>query len=430
MAKKPKADAPPKTPLRRTKVLGHVATAVAGKKLKSEVQALFLTEDKKEAHRAQTREEIAGLIFEGLSKLRGTALKLAQVFCADTGLLAPEYLRTFEQAHYQVPGLSPALVRSVLRRELGAEPEAVFASIDWSPRGAASLGQVHRATLQDGTAVAIKVQYPGMQESILSDMNLARMALKPVLRTGLILSTLRQLEERLKEEVDYRCELANLEWFREQTFPFALRIPKGYREFSSSRVLTMEWMNGQTVDAWLTTKPSVLQINAVAQTIFDLFIYSVFQRRRFHSDPNLGNFFVQADGEVVLLDFGGVTTLAPEEVVFYQNLWRTEGSSEFLLAEYARRGARIEPGFWEESVQPYQTWIANVTGPGTFDFGRHPNFVVEGYQLFTRQLFNPNLQGYSDQLTLAHRTLLGVFSLFTRMQAEVSTASAKAAIWG
>jgi predicted unusual protein kinase regulating ubiquinone biosynthesis (AarF/ABC1/UbiB family) len=417
MAKK--TEGPPKTRLQRSKVIGEVAASVAGKKLKSEMQAAFLPSDERGSHRAKAREEMAALVFEGLSKLRGTALKLAQLFCADTGLLPEEYMRQFEQSHYQVPGLSPALVRGVLRRELKRDPEEIFASFEWTPAGAASLGQVHRAKLKDGREVAVKVQYPGMQESLASDVGMAKAALKPMLRTGLILSTIKQLEHRLMEEIDYAKELANMQWFRSQTYPFALHIPEPHPEFSSRRVLTMEWIDGVTLDRWITQAPVQEDVNKAAQTLFDLFVLSVFERRRFHSDANFGNFFVRPDGMLVLLDFGSITLIPEADAQFYKRLWFAQGQAERLVRDYQERGARTDSTFWDECAQPYIAWISRLTGPREFDFGAQPDFTADGFRLFTAQMFNAKLQEYSDQLTLAHRTLLGLFTLFTTLKAKI-----------
>jgi predicted unusual protein kinase regulating ubiquinone biosynthesis (AarF/ABC1/UbiB family) len=422
MAKKKADGSPPQSRLERTAVVSGVVTAAAAKTIKSEVQALFLSGADKQALRGQTREEVAQIVFAGLTKLRGTALKLAQVFCADTGLLPDEYLRTFEQAHYRVPPLSAGLARSVLRRELKADPQSHFAEFDWHASRAASLGQVHRAKLLDGRDVAVKIQYPGMQESLISDMNLARLALKPLLRTGLIESTLAQLEVRLQQEVDYRRERANLEWFRSQAIPLALQIPASFEQASTSRVLTMEWIEGLTLDQWLETGPAPEEVNQKAQILFDLFVHSVFQLHRFHSDPNLGNFLVTDQPGIALLDFGAVTAIPTEDVAFYGQLWSRSTDPDSLLEEYARRGAAVDQTFWAEAVAPYTSWIGRFQSAESFDFAKNPDFVKQGFQLFTSQLFNPKLQNYSDQLTLVHRTLLGLFAIFTRLGATVNLA--------
>ncbi len=420
------AKSPPKTRVARSAVIGTVAARATGKKLMGEFKAAFQPVGARAESRAQTREEIAAIVFEGLSRLRGSALKLAQVFCVDTGLLPQEYLATFEQAHYRVPALSPALVRSVLRRELKQDPEKIFSEFQWEAAGAASLGQVHRGRLHDGSDVAVKIQYPGMKETLVSDVSLARIALKPLLRTGLLLSTLNQLEKRLHEEVDYGLELAQLQWFGGQGLgdkvpPIA--VPKAYAEFSTSRVLCMQWMDGETLDQWAKKSPSQSERDRVAQSLFELFVESVFVRQRFHSDANLGNFLIQPSGQVALLDFGAVTSLPEDEVQFYRRLWRSKGQAEALTKDYQTRGAVTDKGFWDQCVQPYLSWIDQLWAKSTFDFAANSDFVNEGYRLFTAQMFNPNLQSYQDQLPLVHRTLLGLFSLFTRLKATIATAS-------
>jgi len=251
-------------------------------------------------------------------------------------------------------------------------------------------------------------------------MQMARMALKPLLRTGLILSTLQQLEARLLEEIDYERELANMEWFRAQTYPFVLRIPKGFKEFSTRRVLTMQWIDGIPIDGWARSRPSLQSANTVAQSLMDLFLVSVFERRRFHSDANLGNFLINAKGELVLLDFGAVSTVPEADCAFYRRLWYAQGAQEQLVRDYQERGAATDGAFWDECVQPYISWISQITSSSKFEFTENSGFVNEGYKLFTSQMLNSKLQNYSDELTLTHRTLLGLFTLFSKLKATIT----------
>ena len=398
----------------RASIVAKFAAGATLTKWTTEFEALLMPAREKELLRSLAREEVADMLFDGLAQLRGSALKLAQLFCADTGLLPPEYTRKLEDAQYHIPQLSSPMIRSVLRRELGDDPFADFA---FETVGAASLGQVHKATLKGGETVAVKIQYPGVQESLKSDLKMARMVLNPALKTNLILSTLAQLEKRLEEEVDYRIEAQNMNWYRDQGLP--VEVPRAHTAHTTSRVLVMSWMEGLTIDEWIETQPSQDRRDQLAQTIYNVFVKSVFALRKFHSDPNLGNFLIGENDELILLDFGSLTEISEKDLGFYQLLW--EGQDfDSLAQEYHMRGARLHPQFIDQVIRPYTNWIAKFRVPDSFDFGSNPGFVKEGFDLFSSQLFNSDLRDYAAQLTLVHRTLLGLFSVFTKLKARVA----------
>ncbi|MGE0764169.1 MAG: ABC1 kinase family protein [Bdellovibrionales bacterium] len=422
------AKSPPKTSLARSKVIGKVAGRVASKKISSGVKSVFLKPEDKQTLRQRTNLEIAQMIFEGLSQLRGTALKLAQLFCGETGLLPEEYMKVFEQAQYKVSPLSAALVRTVLRRELGQDPLLVFAEFEADALAAASLGQVHRAKLKNGTWVAVKVQYPGMNESIVNDFALARKLLKPFANTGLLINILDELQDRLRQEVDYMVEQEHSNWFRAQTLPPTMFIPQVHADLTCPTVLTMDFVSGQHLDQWLLSHPSQDRIDKVANTLFSFFTRSVFQWQRLHVDPNLGNFLITEDDRIAVIDFGAVKIIPQEDVTFYTQLWRTSKGDDRtpLLEQYEKRGMQVAPGgveqnrqLLEQAVEPYLDWIQTLLAQESFDFKTQPDFVRRGHEIFSQQLFNPQLQNFSTGLTLVHRTLLGLGVVFQRLGAKL-----------
>jgi len=422
MAKKSKA--PPKSKMARTQVVGATAARMAGKKIASETKGLFLKGEAKKELRQKTREELASMIFDGLVRLRGTALKLGQLLVSETGILPEEYSRELEKAQYRVPPLSSALVRSLLRRELPKDFDKIFSDFDWNNARAASLGQVHRGKLRSGETVAVKIQYPGIQDTMVSDFELVRKVIAPLTYNGLLTTTLEEIQERLEQEVDYLREAENLQWFASRAPAEGLLVPKVYPEFSSPRVLVMGYVEGLHLDEWIARHPEQAHRDEMARKLFRFFRKSVFEWRRLHSDPHFGNFLVNDHGAVHLIDYGSVKVVAPGDTALYELLWAREPDAETLIREYEARGAEVKSGgaqnnreFLDAAVFPYMKWIQELIGGEEFDFRASSDFVKRGYEVFSGPMFNPQMQEFSDELAFVHRTLLGYMVLFQRLGA-------------
>lgn len=427
-----KTKVPPQSRLGRSKVIGTVAAKSVAKKIVSTGKALFLNTEEKQNLHSLTQKEIAELIFSGLSQLRGTALKLAQVFCGETGLLPPEYLQTFEQAHYRVPPLSWPIVRAMVRNEFKLDPEQLFLNFETQSFSAASLGQVHRAQLKSGETVAVKIQYPGMDQTLLSDFSLARKTLSMMRNSGLLQQALNEIEERIKQEIDYNFERKNLEYFRSLELNKKLCFPQAYPQFSGRTVITLDYLEGLHIDEWLRSRPSPNERDEFVQVVFEFFCISVFKNGFIHADPNLGNFLILRDGRIAILDFGAIKRLSAQDVSFYQKLWSVSSEEDIqgLLQEYLARGAHLDmtdkpasEKFFAQVIKPYTSWIQEVLSQETYSFGSDPSFVKRGHEIFATQIFNPALQSFSGDFALLHRTLLGLFTLFAKVNGTITTTS-------
>lgn len=410
----------PHRPSDRTRVVGRVATQVVAKKLVAQSKGIFLGQEDRRALQERTRTEIAELIFSGLSQLRGTALKIAQVFCAETGLLPDQYMKVLEQSHYRVSPMSSAMVRAVIRRELNGQPEELFAAFEFQAAAAASLGQVHRARLFDGREVAVKVQYPGIADAIDTDLKLARLALKPLANSGLLLLLLSQFEKRLRQETNYQLEFAHLNEFRVLLNGLNILIPEPIADLSTVTVLTMEWLDGQHLDQWIASKPNQDRIDQVADQLFRWFMTSVFTWRRLHCDPNLGNFIIDQTDRVGILDFGAVHGIDDSDLQLFSLLWRSPISEPGVFTEaYRERGAKESGDLFDSAIKPYLLWVHEFLDAGSFDFSKSPDYARRGHELFTAQLFNPDFNEFRSELTFVHRTWLGLVTLFQRMGARI-----------
>ena len=244
-------------------------------------------------------------LFSELVKLRGTALKLAQGMSIDPAFFPEEFTDVLAQAQYQVPPMGSALVRRLIRQQLGGYPEAVFDSFEPEAVAAASLGQVHRARLKDGRAVAVKVQYPHVRESIDADLSMARTLAERFVGAGSVDRYLEEVRARLLEETDYLQEGHNIEFFASQYNDDRVVTPRWIEEYTTPTVLTMTWVDGVHLDEFLASDPPQESRDKYAQLLWD-FVHDqvAADNLTVHADAHPGNFLFMPDGRIGVLDFG------------------------------------------------------------------------------------------------------------------------------
>lgn len=264
---------------------------------------------KKENSR-QSREfhsENARQVFNEFTKLRGTALKIAQSLSMDQGLLPEEFADVMSEAQYSVPPINKALARSVIKKELGAYPEQLFKFFNPDAIAAASIGQVHEAILESGERVAVKIQYPNVRNTIESDLGLAKTLLKRFIKKGANLDQyIDEIRQTLLEETDYLQEGKYIEHFHRRFSRGNYRTPRWFKEYSSQKVLTMSFLDGVHLKEFLAADPSQEQRNHFGQLLWDFFHDQVEQRDLIHADTHPGNFLFAKDGTLGILDFGCV----------------------------------------------------------------------------------------------------------------------------
>ncbi len=305
----------PQSQLARSGVVGSTVVKIGLEKLKTKAKRRFMSNERSVDARAEQEETEAEILFKAVTQLRGTAVKLAQILGMETELL-PERIRSeLAKSYHQIPPLNRVLVTKVLQQELGERPEMLFTAFDPVAIAAASLGQVHRAELADGTPVAVKVQYPGIHLTIQSDLKLLRKIAPSGIKMlpghmqpskDVLENSISEVGARLQEETDYRLEAKNTRWFAEHIRIDGVRIPRVIEKFCSDRVITTELLEGLHLDDWLAMQPSQTARNLAAQRINDVFVHSTLKLRRMHTDPNPGNYLFHDDGAIGLIDFGCV----------------------------------------------------------------------------------------------------------------------------
>ncbi len=269
----------------------------------------------------QTAEDVAGT----LGAMKGVMMKIGQMASYVDDGLSPAVRRTLARLQDSVPPMSPGLAAAVVEEELGAPPDRAFARWDPRPIAAASIGQVHRALTLDGRAVAVKVQYPGIAETIAADLRnvaLLRRMLRiaaPAQDTGALLSELR---DRIGEELDYRREAASQRQLAGYYHGHpTIHIPAIIDGLSTRRVLTSE-LSGGARFAELAAWPQH-ERDLAAETIYRFVFRSLYHGRAFNGDPHPGNYLFHRGGQVTFLDFGLVRHFTPAELQPLLDMART-----------------------------------------------------------------------------------------------------------
>jgi len=241
-------------------------------------------------------------IYNSLSELKGSALKVAQMMSMDKNLLPRAYQDKFTMAQYSAPPLSYPLVVKTFQKYFQKTPEQLFDTFTRSAVNAASIGQVHQAT-KEGKTLAIKIQYPGIADSVTSDLRLVRpFALRLLNMNEKELDNyMGEVEERLIEETDYQLEVARSREISEACVHIPnIRFPKYYDELSSDRIITMDWIAGKHIKEWMDTKPSQALRNQVGQALWDFYHHQVHNLKQVHADHIQGTLSFRRTGHWVL----------------------------------------------------------------------------------------------------------------------------------
>jgi predicted unusual protein kinase regulating ubiquinone biosynthesis (AarF/ABC1/UbiB family) len=270
--------------------------------------------------RQQLRDDLALRtaqdVADTLGTMKGVLMKIGQLASYVDDGIAPPARRILGRLQDSVPPMSPELAAGVIREELGATPEQIFKEWDPLPIAAASIGQVHRAITADGQAVAVKVQYPGIAETIAADLcnvALIKSLLKMAVPSQDVTALIEELRERIGEELDYLREAENQRQFAAyfDGHPTA-RVPKIIDELSTARVMTSELAAGARFSEMLGW--SQREKDLAAETIYRFTFRSLYELRAFNGDPHPGNYLFEPGGRVTFLDFGLVKHFKPDEL--------------------------------------------------------------------------------------------------------------------
>ena len=261
-------------------------------------------------------------IYSGLKQLKGSALKVAQMLSMEKNILPQAYVEKFSLAQFSVPPLSSPLVVKTFKKYFGKAPDVIFDEFDANSVNAASIGQVHRAK-KNGKDLAVKIQYPGVADSIKSDLSLVKpIAIKMFNIKGKDSDKyFKEVEDKLTEETDYSLEIKQSQEIAKACAHIPnILFPTYYKEYSSNRILTMDFMQGQHLSEFAKHNTNQENANRLGQALWDFYMHQIHNLKKVHADPHPGNFLINDNIQLIALDFGCMKVIPDEFYLPYFEL--------------------------------------------------------------------------------------------------------------
>ncbi|WP_372918770.1 ABC1 kinase family protein [Salegentibacter sp.] len=384
-----------------------------------------------------TRDELdqsnADDIYDGLKSLKGSALKVAQMLSMEKSLLPGAYVEKFSLAQFSVPPLSAPLVRKTFKKYNGKYPEELYDAFTSQSVNAASIGQVHRAE-KDGKKLAVKIQYPGVAESISSDLAMV----KPIATRMFNLQGkdsekyFKEVEGKLLEETDYLLEVQQSKEISEACAHIPnLKFPKYYEELSSERIITMDWMPGVHLSEWAKANEDQSEANKVGQALWDFYMYQMHGLKAVHADPHPGNFLIDEDSNLIAIDFGCIKQVPEDFYVPYFELAKKENINDpdffnsklFELEILREDDSPREIEYFSELFYQMLNLFTSPFHAETFDFadGSFWNSITDLSEKYSKdtELRKMNGNRGSKHFLYINRTFFGLYNLLHDLKAEV-----------
>ena len=389
--------------------------------------------------RQQLRDDLALRtaqdVADTLGTMKGVLMKIGQLASYVDDGIAPPARRILGRLQDSVPPMSPELAAGVIEAELGAPPERIFKEWDPLPIAAASIGQVHRAITADGQAVAVKVQYPGIAETIAADLGnvaLIRSLLKMAVPSQDVTALIEELRERISEELDYVREAENQRRFAAHFDGHpTIRVPKIIDELSTARVLTSELAGGARFGEMLHWSQE--EKDLAAETIYRFTFRSLYELRAFNGDPHPGNYLFEPGGRVTFLDFGLVKYFTPGEldplIQMIESLCLRDDPEGFRLA--MEEADFLEPG----APIPTEDVVAHMSLFYDSIRERGPRAMTSAYSSAVARRymdFKSPLAAYAKiprPYVIVQRINLGLFAILGEMHATADWRGISEEIW-
>jgi predicted unusual protein kinase regulating ubiquinone biosynthesis (AarF/ABC1/UbiB family) len=406
--------------------LGGVATRV-GMSLAAEQAVGFLFSDPiAQARKTEKFLLNAMRVTEALGELKGAAMKAGQMLSVHEGLLPPEVSQVLRSLQNEAPRVSFATMQAVLRREL-PEYQTLFESLEEEAIAAASIGQVYRGRLRDGRLVAVKVQYPGIDEVVRSDLkNLKKLfgALVAMMAEVDFDEIWEELKARLLEELDYIHEADNMERMSalHAGIPQVI-VPSVVREASTTRVLTMEYVAGITPDQACSDAYDQSRRDAWGAALLEFVIRGLLEHRFLHADPNFANYAFTESGGLIVYDHGCAKEVPEALAVSYARVLRALIDDDlaalpdllFEMGIYRRKTGRP---VLRKVLDPIAVQARDMVGPEPFRFSSETeiyDIVLGMKRQYLDELTDVSLP---PDMVFVNRTLSGLFGNLCRLQSE------------
>jgi predicted unusual protein kinase regulating ubiquinone biosynthesis (AarF/ABC1/UbiB family) len=372
-------------------------------------------------------------IYDGLKNLKGSALKVAQMLSMEKNILPKAYVEQFSLAQFSVPPLSAPLVRKTFFKYFGKHPEDLFDTFNSKSIAAASIGQVHQAT-KDGKELAIKIQYPGVADSISSDLAMVKpVAIKMFNIKGKDSDKyFQEVEQKLLEETDYILEVKQSQQMVADCKHIEhLIFPDYYPDLSNHRIITMDWIDGEHLSEFTKVNTNKVLSDKLGQALWDFYMYQMHELKRVHADPHPGNFLVTPKGELVAIDFGCIKVIPDSfyipyfELAIPENINNSEMFTKKLyeLEILTSTDTPEEITFFSTLFHEMLSLFTQPMHNKTFDFSDETFFskvadLSEKYSKDT-QLRKMNGNRGSKHFLYINRTFFGLYNLMNDLGAKV-----------
>ena len=383
--------------------------------------------------RDKLNENNAEDIYDGLKSLKGSALKVAQMLSMDKNFLPQAYVEKFSLSQFSVPPLSAPLVLKTFKTNFGKTPYEIFDEFNANSVNAASIGQVHLA-VKDGKKLAVKIQYPGVANSISSDLALVKpIAIRMFNLQGKDSDKyFKEVEDKLIEETNYLLELQQSQEVVQACSKIEnILFPNYYPEFSSEKIITMDWMSGLHLSEF-TAKNSDQEVgDKLGQALWDFYMYQIHVLRKVHADPHPGNFLVNENNQLIALDFGCMKQIPDDFYVpYFELINKNVITDETLFNEKLFELEILRPDDSASEIvyftEMFHDLLSLFTQPfqkETFDFSDETFFdnIAKLGERFTNDTNLKKMNGNrgSKHFIYMNRTFFGLYNLMFDLKAKI-----------
>jgi predicted unusual protein kinase regulating ubiquinone biosynthesis (AarF/ABC1/UbiB family) len=383
--------------------------------------------------RDKLNENNAEDIYDGLKSLKGSALKVAQMLSMDKNFLPQAYVEKFSLSQFSVPPLSAPLVLKTFKTNFGKTPYEIFDEFNANSVNAASIGQVHLAKKND-KKLAVKIQYPGVANSISSDLAL----IKPIAIRMFNLQGkdsdkyFKEVEDKLIEETNYLLELKQSQEVVEACSKIDnILFPNYYPEFSSERIITMDWMTGIHLSEFTAKNTDRETGDKIGQALWDFYMYQIHVLRKVHADPHPGNFLVDDENHLIALDFGCMKEIPEEFYVPYFELINKNVITDtklfneklFELEILRPDDSASEIEYFTEMFHDLLSLFTKPFQEETFDFADETFFenIAKLGERFSNDTNLKKMNGNrgSKHFIYMNRTFFGLYNLMFDLKAKI-----------
>jgi predicted unusual protein kinase regulating ubiquinone biosynthesis (AarF/ABC1/UbiB family) len=374
------------------------------------------------------RDDHAQQLLGALGNLKGPLMKVGQILATIPEALPPEYARAFQELQNNAPPMGWPFTKRRMKAELGADWESKFKSFSREAVAAASLGQVHKAVLHDGTDVACKLQYPDMRSAIDADLKQLKIILSLFERYDKTVSTKfihEELASRLYEELDYKREARHQALYRDMLRKEKnVHVPEVYEDLSTDRLLVSRWVDGDKLLSFIDAHPD--QKAQLAMNMFRAWYVPFYYYGIIHGDPHPGNYTVRDDYSINLLDFGCVRIFPPEFVGGVIDLYRALQNNDMALAVHAYETWGFS-NLTKDQIEVLNIWARFLYGPILEDKVRvigqtkgDGPYGKETAQEVHKKLREAGGVTVPREFVFMDRAALGLGAVFIHLQAEVN----------